>query len=85
MPVLARQKNILARGQFDGKVISPDELLGRRAFSLLYTLKPVPDAVLLIRDDDRQTERRHGLEQARKWAEEKLHGLKPIPEALDKA
>jgi hypothetical protein len=78
VPALARQKNILARGHFDGKIISPDELLGRRAFSLLYTLKPLPDAVLLIRDDDRQSERKDGLEQARKWTMERLHGLRPI-------
>lgn len=78
VPALARQKNILSRGKFDGNPLAPDEHLGRRAFLLLYTLQPLPDAVLLIRDDDRQTERRRGLEQARKWAAEKLHGLNTI-------
>lgn len=78
VPILARQKNIRAHGHFDGSPIAPDEHLGRLAFLLLYTLQPLPDAVLLIRDDDRQTERRRGLERARRWAEEKLQGLKPI-------
>lgn len=78
VPALARQRNIRAHGKFDGNPIAPDEHVGRLALLLLYTLQPLPDGVLLIRDDDRQTERRRGLEQARKWAEEKLHGLKPI-------
>jgi len=78
VPALARQKNIRAHGHFDGNPIAPDEHLGRLALLLLYTLRPPPDAVLLIRDDDRQTERRRGLEQARRYAQERLREFKTV-------
>jgi hypothetical protein len=66
IPELAKQANIRAHGHFDGEPAAPDAHAARRALLLLKLSSRKPDAVLLIRDDDRQTERRQGLEQARK-------------------
>src|SRR4051812_26980188 len=64
---LAAERNIRLRGKFDGFPISPDELTGRKALLLFLddAVADPPDAVLLIRDDDRQSDRRIGLERAR--------------------
>ncbi len=52
-------------GHFGGQPAQADAHIARRALFLLQRLHPDLDGVLLIRDDDRQTERRAGLEQAR--------------------
>jgi hypothetical protein len=62
---LAREAGIRAHGHFDGEPGLPDAAAARRA--ILYLLAAVPDlqAILLIRDQDDEPERRAGLEQAR--------------------
>jgi hypothetical protein len=62
---LARKIGIRAHGHFDGKPGEADAQVSRRALLLLNSLGEALHAILLIRDDDRQTERRLGLEQAR--------------------
>jgi hypothetical protein len=65
IPQLARAVGIKAHGHFDGKPGEADAAAARRA--ILYLKEAIPDlnAVLLIRDQDDQPERRIGLEQAR--------------------
>lgn len=62
---LASEAGIRVRGHFDGKPQFHDAAAARRA--ILYLLKAVPDldAVVLIRDQDGDAERRKGLDQAR--------------------
>lgn len=62
---LAREAGIRVHGHFDGEPGLPDAAAARRA--ILYLLETVPElkAVLLIRDQDDQPDRRIGLEQAR--------------------
>jgi hypothetical protein len=50
-------------GHFSGEPAAPDALAARKA--LLLAARTQPDAVVLVRDSDRQEERRSGLEQAR--------------------
>jgi hypothetical protein len=66
IPQLAREAGIRAHGHFDGEPGLPDAAAARRA--ILYLLATVPElkAILLIRDQDDQPERRAGLEQARR-------------------
>lgn len=75
---LAKQEGLKAHGHFDGEPGAPDAHAARRVL-LLLKLKCAPlDGVLLIRDDDRETERRRGLEQGRgavKWAVPVVIGL----------
>lgn len=61
----ARELGIKAHGRFGDEPGEPDARAARLA--ILYLLETVPNlcAVLLIRDQDDQPERRHGLEQAR--------------------
>lgn len=65
IPQLAREIGIKAHGHFDGKPGEADASAARRA--ILYLKETIPDlnAILLIRDQDDQPERRTGLEQAR--------------------
>jgi hypothetical protein len=65
IPQLAREAGIRAHGHFDGQPGEADAAAARRA--ILYLLATIPDlkAILLIRDQDDQPERRIGLEQAR--------------------
>jgi hypothetical protein len=65
VPELAKAASIRAHGHFDGEPGAPDAHAARRALLLLKHLGGKLDGVLLIRDDDRQTERRKGLQQAR--------------------
>jgi hypothetical protein len=62
---LARDAGIRARGHFDGQPGLADAAAARRA--LLFALEKFPgiQAILLIRDQDDDPERRAGLEQAR--------------------
>jgi hypothetical protein len=62
---LARQMNLRAYGHFAGEPGAPDAHAGRRALVLLNHAAAPFDGALLLRDDDRQTARRQGLEQAR--------------------
>jgi hypothetical protein len=57
---------------------APDELAARRAVRLLYMSPDRPAAILLIRDDDRQTDRKAGLERAREEAGQAFADLGPI-------
>lgn len=62
---LARQAGIRAHGHFGGAPAHHDARIARRALRLLMALEVPLDGVLLIRDDDRDEDRRRGLEQAR--------------------
>jgi hypothetical protein len=62
---LAQQYGIRAHGHFGDQPAEPDAQAARRALLLLRATNRSPDGVLLIRDDDREKERRKGLEQAR--------------------
>ena len=62
---LARAQRIRAHGHFDGWPGAPDAHVTRLALLLFIAADPRPDGVVLLRDDDRQTARRTGLEQAR--------------------
>ena len=65
IPQLARAIGIKAHGHFDGEPGEADAAAARRA--IIYLKEAIPDlkAILLIRDQDDQPERRIGLEQAR--------------------
>jgi hypothetical protein len=65
IPQLARQAGIRAHGHFDGAPGLPDAAAARRA--ILYLLETIPGlgAIVLVRDQDDEPERRGGLEQAR--------------------
>ena len=72
---LAEEANIHTHGFFDGKPGHPDAFIARRALALLTIGGDEPiDAVLLIRDSDKQFDRLEGLTQARDQAS----GLGPI-------
>jgi hypothetical protein len=53
-------------GHFNGKPGQPDAFMARLALLLLSDSKKRPAAVLLVRDSDGDSERRDGLEQARR-------------------
>ncbi|MFO0952195.1 MAG: hypothetical protein U0835_13805 [Isosphaeraceae bacterium] len=65
IPQLARDAGIRARGHFDGRPGEADAVAARRAILYLRATFPDLSAILLIRDQDDQPERREGLEQAR--------------------
>ncbi|RKH06884.1 hypothetical protein D7V97_22025 [Corallococcus sp. CA053C] len=52
-------------GHFAGEAGAHDALAARKALLLLATSQEPPDAVMLIRDSDTDSNRRKGLEQAR--------------------
>jgi hypothetical protein len=62
---LAKNANVAESGFFNGSPGQPDALAGRRAILYLKTIFPDISAILLIRDQDNQPERKIGLEQAR--------------------
>ena len=62
---LARSHNIRAHGHFDGKPGAPDAQNARLALLLIHASAHPAHGIVLLRDDDRQAERRAGLEQAR--------------------
>jgi hypothetical protein len=63
---LTQEAGIRAHGHFDGEPGLPDAAAARRA--ILYLLAKIPDlkAIVLVRDQDDEPERREGLEQARR-------------------
>ena len=65
MPRLAKEKGIKAHGHIDGEPLEADAGAARRAIRYLKATFDELDAILLIRDQDDQPERRDGLEQAR--------------------
>jgi hypothetical protein len=65
IPRLAREIGIKAHGHFDGQPGEADAAAARRAILYLREAVPRLNAILLIRDQDDQPERRLGLEQAR--------------------
>jgi hypothetical protein len=65
---LSRLPGHLFHGHFGGQPASPDAHIGRRALLLLAHAAEPAAGVFLIRDDDRDKERRKGLEQAREEA-----------------
>ncbi len=78
VPTLAKETGIRSHGRFGDDPAAPDAHAARRALLLLQTRYGDLDGVLLIRDDDRQTVRRQGLEQARAvspWRDRIVIGL----------
>ncbi len=63
---LALDAGITPMGFFEGEPGHPDAAAARRALFFLRWEFPDLDAIVLIRDQDDQPERRDGLEQARK-------------------
>jgi hypothetical protein len=62
---LARDAGIRVHGHFDGEPGLPDAAAARRAILFLLTTVPDMNAIVLIRDQDDEPERRAGLGQAR--------------------
>lgn len=69
---LAEAAGIEAAGFFNGEPGLPDAQAARRALRLLRATVPDLEAVVLIRDQDDQEDRRDGLEQARREDHEGL-------------
>ncbi len=65
IPELAREAGIRARGHFDNTHGASDAQAARRALRFLKLRGDSLEGILLIRDNDRDARRRHGLEQAR--------------------
>lgn len=65
MEQLARNAGIRVRGHFANEPAEPDAKAGLRAIRYVREAYPELDAIVLIRDQDDQPERRLGLEQAR--------------------
>jgi hypothetical protein len=65
MRQLALDAGITAMGHFDGEPGLPDAAAARRAILFLRNEFPDLAAIVLVRDQDDQPERRDGLEQAR--------------------
>jgi hypothetical protein len=65
IPRLAREAGVRTHGHFEGESALPDAAAARRAIVFLRREFPDLSAILLIRDQDDQPERRGGLEQAR--------------------
>jgi len=62
---LARESRIRSHGHFAGQPALPDAVAARRA--ILFLKREFPDlkAIILVRDQDGEAERRQGLNQAR--------------------
>jgi hypothetical protein len=63
---LAHEAGIRVHGHFGGEPALPDAAAARRAALYLLAALPNLKAILLIRDQDDEPERRAGLEQARR-------------------
>jgi hypothetical protein len=66
VPPLARARNIRAHGHFEGEPGAPDAHAARLALLLLHASDRPAHGIVLLRDDDRQAQRRKGMEQARR-------------------
>lgn len=64
--VHSRELGISPVGQFDGEPGHPDAFAARRAIEFCLQELPNLDAIVLVRDQDAQLDRRLGLEQARR-------------------
>lgn len=62
---LAYEAGVRSHGHFEGEPASPDATAARRAIEFLLLDIPDLKAVVLVRDQDNEPERRVGLEQAR--------------------
>jgi hypothetical protein len=62
---LAREAGVRSHGHFDGKPGFADAAAARRAIEYLLTAFPDLKAIVLLRDQDDEPERKAGLEQAR--------------------
>jgi hypothetical protein len=73
LKALAKEAGIRSHGHFGGEAAQPDAAAARRA--ILFLLNAIPDlaAILLIRDQDDERDRRRGLEQARDQDQSGLH------------
>ena len=65
MKRLALNTRVVVEGHFDNQPALPDAKAARRAIVYLQSTFPELDAIVLIRDQDHQPDRRGGLEQAR--------------------
>jgi hypothetical protein len=65
MKQLAQEAGIRVHGHFEGEPALPDAAAARRAILFLRRQLPDLDAIMLVRDQDDEPERRGGLEQAR--------------------
>lgn len=65
VPKLARGLNLKSHGHFRGEPGALDAAMARKALLILAQARPVPDAVVLVRDTDGRGDRMRGLEQAR--------------------
>jgi len=65
VPDMALALGIRAHGHFDGLPGAPDALATRRALLILKHAPTPPDAVILLRDSDREPQRELGMKQAR--------------------
>lgn len=72
MKRLAAAAGIRVRGHFDGRPGEPDAAAARRAIRFVLHSFPSVDAIVLVRDQDDQPDRKDGLEQARKSATAQL-------------
>jgi hypothetical protein len=63
---LAIESGIRVHGHFDGEPGLPDAAAARRAVNFLLKVVPELKAIVLVRDQDDQPDRREGLEQARR-------------------
>ena len=61
----AKLAGLKAHGHFDGRPGAADAYIGRLTLLLVKNADITVDAILLIRDDDLDQQRRQGLEQAR--------------------
>jgi hypothetical protein len=62
---LAKEASIRPRGFIEGQPADLDAAQAQRALIYIKAKLPATEAVLLVRDDDREKVRRRGLEQAR--------------------
>ncbi len=72
MKHLASEAGIKVHGHFDGEPGLPDAAAARRAIHYVLRTLPEVNAILLIRDQDDQPNRRGGLEQARKQSRRRM-------------
>jgi hypothetical protein len=78
IPRLCDVHSVRIHGKFDGARGAPDARAARRALALFRKLGK-PDAIILVRDADKQLERLDGLRQARS---DGRHGVDPTRVAL---